>query len=313
MPSSSEGASSEEASSASAARPSEASESASPAGASSSLGASSLGVSSAGAFSAGASSACSSAGFCSVGFSSAWGASSSFPWVSFFSSSAIRPSARVRGRFLAPWPPSAGAQRPCGPRSGGRCSPARPWRAGGGGRSAPRASGGCAPPARRPSDCGPRKPSSLRLRALTADELGPDRKLVARQAQGVLGEVLRDAGELEHHPAGLHYCNPALGVALAGAHPSLGRLAGHRLVGKDVDPDLPAALDLSRHRDSGGLDLAVGDPAAIDRLQPVLAEGDAVAALRISAAAATLLLAVANPLRHQHQRPPPSSSACSER
>ena len=34
-----------------------------------------------------------------------------------------------------------------------------------------------------------------------------------------------------------------------------------RLVGEDVDPDLAAALDLARHRDTGGLDLAVRDPA----------------------------------------------------
>ena len=40
-----------------------------------------------------------------------------------------------------------------------------------------------------------------------------------------------------------------------------------RLVREDVDPDLAAALDLARHRDTSRLDLAVRDPAALDRLE----------------------------------------------
>ena len=45
-----------------------------------------------------------------------------------------------------------------------------------------------------------------------------------------------------------------------------------RLVREDVDPDLAAALDLARHRDTGRLDLAVRDPAGLERLEPEVAE-----------------------------------------
>ena len=79
---------------------------------------------------------------------------------------------------------------------------------------------------------------------------------------------------------GLDHGDPAFRRALAGAHAGLGRLLREALVGEDVDPDLAAALDLARHRDTGGLDLAVRDPAAVDRLQAVVAELDGRLALR---------------------------------
>src|ERR687890_378899 len=59
---------------------------------------------------------------------------------------------------------------------------------------------------------------------------------------------------------------------LAATHTGLGRLLGDRLVGEDVDPDLPPAADLPGHRDTGSLYLAVGDPGRLQGLQPVLAE-----------------------------------------
>src|SRR5690349_3389630 len=91
-------------------------------------------------------------------------------------------------------------------------------------------------------------------------------ELLAGEAQRLLRERLRDAGELEHHAARLDDADPALGRALAGAHTGLRRLLREALVGKDVDPDLAAALDLARHRDPGGLDLAVRDPPGIESL-----------------------------------------------
>ena len=89
---------------------------------------------------------------------------------------------------------------------------------------------------------------------------------------------------------GLHDGDPALGRALAGAHAGLGRLLRHGLVREDVDPDLAATLDLAGHRDSCGLDLAVGDPAGVERLQPVLAELHGRAALRQAGHAARCCL-----------------------
>src|SRR5205085_9010805 len=134
--------------------------------------------------------------------------------------------------------------------------------------------------------------------------LGLHRQLVAGEPHRLARQRLRHAGQLEHHAAGLDYGDPALGRALAGSHPGLGRLRRNRLVREDVDPDLAAALDLAGHRDTGGLDLAVGDPAARQRLEPVLAELDPRAALRVAGHAAAVLLAVLDALGGEHPLAP---------
>src|SRR5690349_15076663 len=107
---------------------------------------------------------------------------------------------------------------------------------------------------------------------LPLHELRLQRQLLGGEAQRLLGERLRHAGELEHHLARLDDRHPALGRALAAAHAGLGRLLRERLVREQVDPDLAAAADLAGHRDAGRLDLPVGDPAGLERLDPVLAE-----------------------------------------
>src|SRR3954453_2434768 len=151
----------------------------------------------------------------------------------------------------------------------------------------------------------PPRPSLLDALGLTRYELRLQRKLVTGEAHGLARQILGDTRHLEHHAPRLDDCNPALGRALAGAHPGLGRLLRIGLVGKDVDPDLPATLDLAGHRDTGGLDLAVGDPAAIECLEAVLAVFDVRAALGIAGHTAAVLLAVLDPLRLKHLRPPP--------
>src|SRR5207249_419808 len=71
-------------------------------------------------------------------------------------------------------------------------------------------------------------------------------------------------------------------------------------VGEDVDPHLPATLDVAGHRDTGGLDLAVGDPPGLERLDPVVAEGHARATLRDAGHPASMGLAVTDLAGHQH-------------
>src|SRR5881394_3947901 len=140
---------------------------------------------------------------------------------------------------------------------------------------------------------------------LPLHELRLQRQLRPGQAQRFLRELLRHAGELEHDSAGLDHGDPVLGGALARAHARLRRLLRRRLVGEDVDPDLAAALDLARHRDSRCLDLSVGDPAAVDRLQAVLAELHLDLAARDATPAPAMLLAVFDALGREHQRPLP--------
>src|SRR5439155_25974088 len=144
--------------------------------------------------------------------------------------------------------------------------------------------------------------SSLALKEirLPLHELRLDGQLAARESQRFLRERLRHAGELEHDAARLDNRDPVLGRALPGTHAGLGRLLADRLVREDVDPDLAAALDLSGHRDSGRLQLAVRDPAGLHRLDSEVAELDPRLALRDAAPAAALLLAVLRLLREEH-------------
>src|SRR5437763_5684399 len=107
--------------------------------------------------------------------------------------------------------------------------------------------------------------------SLPLHELRLDRELLPGETDRLAGEGLRDAGELEHDAAGLDDGDPVLRGALARAHAGPGRLLRRRLVREHVDPDLAAALDLARHRDPGSLDLAVGDPTDLERLQPEVA------------------------------------------
>src|SRR5581483_3532814 len=136
--------------------------------------------------------------------------------------------------------------------------------------------------------------------SLSLHHFGLDGQLLAREAKRLLREGLRHARELEHHAPGLNHGDPALGRALAGAHAGLGRLLRVALVREDVDPDLAAALDLARHRDTSGLDLPVRDPAAVDRLQAVVAELHRRLALRLAGAPAAVHLAELGLLRHEH-------------
>src|ERR687890_2048366 len=111
---------------------------------------------------------------------------------------------------------------------------------------------------------------------------------MTRQAHGLARERLRHAGELEHHAARLDDGDPALRVALAGAHAGLGRLLGEGLVREDVDPHLAATLDLAGHRDTSRLDLAVRQPAGLEGLEAVLAELHALLAAGEPALAAAM-------------------------
>src|SRR5205085_4837678 len=59
--------------------------------------------------------------------------------------------------------------------------------------------------------------------------------------------------------------------------------------------------DVAGHGDSGGLDLAGGDPARLEGLDAVVAEGHLGTALGLAGHAPALLLAVLDLLGHQHR------------
>src|SRR5438093_1606015 len=131
-------------------------------------------------------------------------------------------------------------------------------------------------------------------------ELRRDADLVGGGAERLARHVLRHALHLVEDASRLDHGHPLLGVALALAHPRLRRLLRHRLVGEHADPDLAAALEAPREGHACRLDLAVGHPARLERLEPVLTERQRGAALRLAAHVPALGLAVLDPLGHQH-------------
>src|SRR5262245_38145433 len=150
---------------------------------------------------------------------------------------------------------------------------------------------------------------ALKEISLPLHELRLDWELHPGEPHGLAGERLRHTGQLEHDASGLDHGHPVLGGALAGAHARLRRLLRHRLIGEDVDPDLAAALDVARHGDTSRLDLTVGDPAGLERLQAEVPEVDLLLTLRVAASAPTLLLAELGLARHEHQASPSCGGA----
>src|SRR5690606_30717902 len=75
---------------------------------------------------------------------------------------------------------------------------------------------------------------------------------------------------------------------------------GQRTVREDVDPDLAAALDVTGHGDTSGLDLPVRHVSAGNGLDAVLAEGDLGTALGHAPALGVVLLAVLDLAGDQH-------------
>src|SRR3989454_1154163 len=142
--------------------------------------------------------------------------------------------------------------------------------------------------------------SCRRPRVTALARLGGERELGGREAERLLRVRRVDALHLEQHASGLHHRHPDLRRALALAHTGLGWFLGERLVGEDAHPHAPAALDVARERDARPLDLARREPAALDGLQAVVAEGERGATPRHALAAALLHLAPLDLLRSEH-------------
>src|SRR5581483_7935278 len=76
------------------------------------------------------------------------------------------------------------------------------------------------------------------------------------------------------------------------------------LVRIDVDPYRSAALDLARHGDPGCLDLTVGQPAGVERLQSVFPELNLDLAPRYARSPPAVLLTMLDALGGEHYSPP---------
>src|SRR5882724_1134065 len=132
------------------------------------------------------------------------------------------------------------------------------------------------------------------------DECGTQVQFRGRECKSLARDGFRHAGDLVQHSAGLDLRDPVLDVALTLALAHFERLLRDRLVGEYPNPDLAAALDETRHRAPRRLDLTSRQLAAIESLQAVVAERDAVAARSETAVAALELLSEFGAFRLQH-------------
>src|SRR5580692_12298222 len=125
-------------------------------------------------------------------------------------------------------------------------------------------------------------------------------QFVRGEAHGLLRDIDRHALHLEEDLARANYRDPVVGSTFAFTHTGFGRLLRDRLVREQTQPNLSAALDETRHRDTRGLNLAVGNVAALQNLQTVVAKREIGAAPRLAAHAAALLLAILDLLGQKH-------------
>src|SRR4030095_2871687 len=132
-------------------------------------------------------------------------------------------------------------------------------------------------------------------------ELALERQLGRGALHRLASERLGDPGKLEHHATRLDDGDPALRVALARAHPGLGRLPRVGLVGECVNRHLPAAAEVTRGRGTSRLDLAVRDPRGLERDQAEVTEMHLGPALSATAPAASTHLAALDLLRREDQ------------
>src|SRR5690606_16725114 len=134
--------------------------------------------------------------------------------------------------------------------------------------------------------------STSDLTTLTSHDPALHRQLVDRASHRLAGYGLVREAHLEHDPPRLHVGHPPLRRALTGTHAGFGRLLGQRTVGEDVDPNLPATLDVPGHGDTGGLDLPVGHVTVLERLDSEVTEVDLRATLGGAGTPRRMLLAV---------------------
>src|SRR4051794_28051131 len=138
------------------------------------------------------------------------------------------------------------------------------------------------------------------LLALARDEARCERQFGGGKLEGLAGDLVLDAVELEHDPPRLDARDPELRRSLAAAHADLGGLLRYRHIREDADPDAAGTADVARYGAARRLDLARRYAAGIDRLQPVGAEIERRAALGDTVHAALMSLAVFGAFGSQH-------------
>ena len=121
---------------------------------------------------------------------------------------------------------------------------------------------------------------------------------MARKAHCLARDVFGYARHFEHDPARLYDRDPVFDRTFTGTHTGFGRVPRDRLVGEDIDPYLPAALDEPRLRDTRRIDLAGSDPRAFGCDEAVFAVSDFIALMRLALDFAAVLSSSLDSLRN---------------
>ena len=114
----------------------------------------------------------------------------------------------------------------------------------------------------------------------THDELGGHGKFLSSETEGFLGYIVRNAFNLYEYAAWGYGSYESFGSTFTFTHTNLCRLLCDGFVWEDADPDLTLTLHVTCHSDTGGFNLATGDPLRLESLDAERTEGQLVATLR---------------------------------
>ena len=88
------------------------------------------------------------------------------------------------------------------------------------------------------------------------------------EAESFLSDIVRYAFNLYDDAAGSNGATNPSGAPLRFTHADLGRLLCDGFVGEDANPDLTLTLHVAGNSDTGGFNLATGDPLRLKVLMP---------------------------------------------
>ncbi len=114
---------------------------------------------------------------------------------------------------------------------------------------------------------------------MAGHEFGFDGQLMAGIGESFTGKFFGNPFHFKQYAPRAHDGDPEFGVALTAAHSSFRGFLCNGFVREDVDPEFSPAFDFSHNRHTGGFDLLIGDPAALEGFQSEFAKAELAAAV----------------------------------